>query len=187
MKQSVNKMKVSNSVEIVTFLVTHLQTINSSGEMLNDWYKKRSETGLNQFISILRPHGMHDGLVKVIYGDKWSRKTLSKQLKIFLLHNASYVCKSWLNYLDVKVPRVFWSSDMRMCQIDMTTNGQDLIFVIIINTGQWCDSVGRAGASDTRGPQFESGHRQLFIKQYLFLTVCRKDENKEKEAGVTRF
>ena len=48
-----------------------------------------------------------------------------------------------------------------------------------------CGSVGRAVASNTRGPLFESSHRQKFI--YLlnicFLsTVYWKDENKEKEA-----
>ena len=36
--------------------------------------------------------------------------------------------------------------------------------------GQWlCGSVGRAVASDTRGPQFESSHRQKFIYiEHLF-------------------
>ena len=41
---------------------------------------------------------------------------------------------------------------------------------------------GRAVASDTRGPRFESSHRQLLLNIYLLLTVCRKDEKKEKEA-----
>ena len=39
--------------------------------------------------------------------------------------------------------------------------------------GSGCGAVGRAVAYDTRGPGFESSH----------LTVCRKDENKRKEAG----
>ena len=39
-------------------------------------------------------------------------------------------------------------------------------------------------ASDTRVPGFESSHRrQLLLNIYLLLTVCSKDENKEKEAG----
>ena len=38
--------------------------------------------------------------------------------------------------------------------------------------GSGCDSVGRAVASDSRGPRFESSHKQLYWK----------DENKEKEA-----
>ena len=32
-----------------------------------------------------------------------------------------------------------------------------------IFNGQWCGSIGRAVASDTRGPRFESSHRQDFI------------------------
>ena len=48
--------------------------------------------------------------------------------------------------------------------------------------GSGCGAVGRAVASDTRGPGFESSHRQLLLNIYLLLTVCRKDENKEKEA-----
>ena len=40
----------------------------------------------------------------------------------------------------------------------------------------------RAVASVTRGPRFESNHQQLLLNQY-FLTVCRKDKNKGKEAG----
>ena len=49
--------------------------------------------------------------------------------------------------------------------------------------GSGCGTVGRAVAYDTRGPGFESSHRQLLLNIYLLLTVCRKDENKEKEAG----
>ena len=48
--------------------------------------------------------------------------------------------------------------------------------------GSGCGAVGRAVASDTRGPRFESSHWQLLLNIYLLLTVCRKDENKEKEA-----
>ena len=46
-----------------------------------------------------------------------------------------------------------------------------------------CGAVGREVASYTRGPRFKSSHRQLLLNIYLLLTVCRKDENKEKEAG----
>ena len=48
--------------------------------------------------------------------------------------------------------------------------------------GSGCGAVGRAVASNTRGPGFESSHWQLLLNIYLLLTVCRKDENKEKEA-----
>ena len=45
-------------------------------------------------------------------------------------------------------------------------------------SGSGCGSVGRAVASDSRDPWFESRHRQNFI----FQLYNRKDENKEKEA-----
>ena len=53
--------------------------------------------------------------------------------------------------------------------------------------GSGCGAVDRAVTSDTRGPRFESTHRQLLLNIYLLLTVCRKDENKEKEAGNGQF
>ena len=49
--------------------------------------------------------------------------------------------------------------------------------------GSGCGAIGRAVASDIRGPGFESSDRQLLMNIYLLLTVRRKDENKEKEAG----
>ena len=55
-----------------------------------------------------------------------------------------------------------------------------------INTltkGSGCGTVGRAVASNTRETGFESSHWQLLLNIYLLLTVCRKDGNKEKEAG----
>ena len=58
---------------------------------------------------------------------------------------------------------------------------QFLVYSNIAKNG--CGAVGRAVASDTRGPGFESSHRQLLLNIYLLLTVCWKDENKEKEAG----
>ena len=47
-------------------------------------------------------------------------------------------------------------------------------------------SVGRAVASDSRGQQFESSHRQKF-KLYIYCQLYWKDENKEKEAGNGQF
>ena len=39
--------------------------------------------------------------------------------------------------------------------------------------GQCCGSVGRAVASDTRGPQFKSSHRQKFINiEHLYTVNC---------------
>ena len=54
------------------------------------------------------------------------------------------------------------------------------------NLGSGWGSVGRAADSNTRGPWFESIHRQTFIyimNIFLMSTVYWKDENKEKEAG----
>ena len=51
-------------------------------------------------------------------------------------------------------------------------------------SGSGCGAVGRAVAYDTRGPGFDSSHRQLLLNIYLLLTVCRKDENKEKRPGM---
>ena len=50
--------------------------------------------------------------------------------------------------------------------------------------GSGCGSVGRAVASNTRGPRFESSHQQKFIFKlniWLLSTVYWKDKNKEKE------
>ena len=38
-------------------------------------------------------------------------------------------------------------------------------------TGSGCGSVGRAVASDTRGPRFESSHRQNLLNICLLSTV----------------
>ena len=48
--------------------------------------------------------------------------------------------------------------------------------------GSGCGAVGRAVTSYTIGPGFVSNHWQLLLDIYLLLTICRKDENKEKEA-----
>ena len=53
--------------------------------------------------------------------------------------------------------------------------------------GSGCGAVGGVVAYDTRGPGFESSHRQLLLNIYLLLTVCRKDENKEKRPGMAHF
>ena len=49
--------------------------------------------------------------------------------------------------------------------------------------GSGCGSVGRAVASDTRGPRFESSYRQkkiYILNIWLLSTVYWKDKNKEK-------
>ena len=39
-------------------------------------------------------------------------------------------------------------------------------------SGSGCGSVGRAVASNTRGPRFESSHRQKFYIEHLFTVNC---------------
>ena len=50
-----------------------------------------------------------------------------------------------------------------------------------LKAGSGGGSVGRAVASDSRGPWFESSHRQKFILN-IYCQLYWKDENKEKEA-----
>ena len=49
------------------------------------------------------------------------------------------------------------------------------------NLGSGCGSVGRAIASDSRGPQFKSSQQQKTILN-IMVNCIEKDENKEKEA-----
>ena len=51
--------------------------------------------------------------------------------------------------------------------------------------GSGCDTVGRAVASNARGPGFESSHRQTFISDiYLFTVNCiEKTKIKKKRPG----
>ena len=67
----------------------------------------------------------------------------------------------------------------------ITVNITLYVYLALINLasmGSGCGSVGTAVASDTRGPGFEYSHWQL-LNIYFLLIACRKDENKEKEAG----
>ena len=48
-------------------------------------------------------------------------------------------------------------------------------------------SVGRAVASDTRDPQFESRHRQTFIEHLFNVNCVEKTKIKKKEAGNGHF
>ena len=51
-----------------------------------------------------------------------------------------------------------------------------------VHLGSGCGSVGRAAASNTRGPGFESSHRQNLLNVYLLSTVLKKTKIKKKEA-----
>ena len=55
--------------------------------------------------------------------------------------------------------------------------------------GSGCGSVGRAVASDTRGPWFESSHRQKFIyRTFVYCQLCiEKTKNKKNRPGMVHF
>ena len=53
------------------------------------------------------------------------------------------------------------------------------------NYGSGCGSVGRAVASDTRGPQFESSHRQNFINTFT-INCIEKTKIKKKEVHLKK-
>ena len=49
--------------------------------------------------------------------------------------------------------------------------------------GSGCGSVGRAVAFDTRGPRFDSSHRQKFIEHFFIINFIEKTKINKKEAG----
>ena len=70
--------------------------------------------------------------------------------------------------------KLLWYSFSRTCSFSTS---------LMINTrGSGGGSVGRDVASNTRGPRFESSHRQNFILN-IYCQLYWKDKNKEKEAG----
>ena len=46
--------------------------------------------------------------------------------------------------------------------------------------GQWCGSVDRAAASDTKGLKFECSHRENLYSAFVFCHTYCKHENKER-------
>ena len=50
--------------------------------------------------------------------------------------------------------------------------------------GSGCGSVGRAVASYTRGPRFESSHRQKFIEHLFTVNCIEKTKMKKKRPGM---
>ena len=65
-------------------------------------------------------------------------------------------------------------SCIQSCQVSLDNNK--------VMVGSGCGSVGRAVASDSKGPRFDSNHRQHF-KLNIYCQLYRKDKNKQKEAG----
>ena len=47
----------------------------------------------------------------------------------------------------------------------------------IYEKGSGCSTPDNTVASDTKGPRFESRHKQPLLDNDLLLTVCRKDYN----------
>ena len=52
-----------------------------------------------------------------------------------------------------------------------------------MNQGSGCGSVGRAVASDPRGPRFKSRHRQIFIEHLFSVNFIVMKRQKIKERG----
>ena len=48
--------------------------------------------------------------------------------------------------------------------------------------GSGCGSVGRAVASDTKGPWFKSSHQQTFYRTFVYCQLHWKDGNKNRKA-----
>ena len=96
----------------------------------------------------------------------FSRKVQSKIIK-----NKSFrPLRNWAE----GTPRLNWS------RIGWCNNG---LRQRILTQGSGCGSVGRAVASNARGPRFESSHWQTFILN-IYCQLHWKDENKEKETGI---
>ena len=60
-------------------------------------------------------------------------------------------------------------------------------FVKVCFSGQWCGSVGRAVASNTRDLWFKSSHRQTFIKHLFTVNCVEKTKIKIKRPWMAHF
>ena len=65
----------------------------------------------------------------------------------------------------------------------------NLKFLAKISTkmGSGCGSVGRAVAFDTRGPRFDSSHRQNFIEHLFIINCIEKTKINKKRPGMAHF
>ena len=53
--------------------------------------------------------------------------------------------------------------------------------------GSGCGSVGRAVALNTRGPWFDSSHRQNFIEHLFIINCIEKTKINKKRPGMAHF
>ena len=57
----------------------------------------------------------------------------------------------------------------------------------LFKSGSGCGSVGRAVAFDTRGPRFNSRHRQNFIEHLFIINCIEKRKINKKRPGMAHF
>ena len=111
----------------------------------------------------------------VFCGDRLHRNQLSEAFSQTLMVPTFFIpqskCLIWLKLIGLRNDE--WDKKSTFTFFAIFSKAKQ--FVI---EGQGCGSVGRAVASDTRDPRFKS--RQWFVYQMY----NRKDENKEKEAGM---
>ena len=98
--------------------------------------------------------------------------------KVWIKHEGSSIHTSWDQNIGMGM---IDPSNHTKWALGVTNTQADVINKFSNSTGSGGGSVGRAVASDSRGPRFESSLRQKSI-----FNICSqlywKDENKEKEA-----
>ena len=57
----------------------------------------------------------------------------------------------------------------------------------MIFMGSGCGSVGRAVAFNTKGPRFDSSHRQNFIEHLFIINCIEKTKINKKRPGIAHF
>ena len=118
----------------------------------------------------------------------------NREVKWWLISNSCFAVNSWTTkrwFVGHKRRRFFGQelTSLGLFRLQWFCYEQGLmqcIKVKIEKLGSGCGSVGRVVASNTRGPRFESSHRQKFtyiLNICLLSTMYWKDKNKEKETG----
>ena len=67
------------------------------------------------------------------------------------------------------------------CTSGWLSSQQEVMLTIVHVSG--CGAVGRVVAFKTRGPRFDSSHRQNFIEHLFIINCIEKTKINEKEAG----